>query len=224
MRLSASCGCRDGRGPPFGSAKRLASCGLVDGAGAFTEAPASGRTPSVTPQSSSVRSSMASRSATAGIGAGGRTVGGHRRRRQRRASQSPPSCHQSHRRRRPALAPARRLTKRLAAPGPAESRCLRTGSELDFSWWRGRDLNPRPSGYERGVPHLRLPASTGGYRHSAAETRPRRSCSTLLSRGCPWGRSCPIVAADDRSRWSADTWALGKLQAPKARHPLCGQR
>src|SRR5690242_16670109 len=34
------------------------------------------------------------------------------------------------------------------SPGRAEGRCLGTGPELRFRWWRGRDLNPRPSGYE----------------------------------------------------------------------------
>ena len=33
-------------------------------------------------------------------------------------------------------------------PRDAESRCMRTGSDLHFRWWRGKDLNLRPSGYE----------------------------------------------------------------------------
>src|SRR3954466_3197699 len=35
-----------------------------------------------------------------------------------------------------------------SSPRNRKSRCLRTGSDQDLRWWRGRDLNPRPSGYE----------------------------------------------------------------------------
>src|SRR3546814_16264017 len=34
-------------------------------------------------------------------------------------------------------------------PRQAESRCLRPGPDLLLRWWRGLDLNQRPSGYER---------------------------------------------------------------------------
>ena len=49
------------------------------------------------------------------------------------------------------LAPAAGSSGRRSgrrSPGQQKSRPCRTGSDLGFSWWRGRDLNPRPSGYE----------------------------------------------------------------------------
>ena len=33
-------------------------------------------------------------------------------------------------------------------PGQQKGRSLETGPDLLFSWWRGEDLNLRPSGYE----------------------------------------------------------------------------
>jgi hypothetical protein len=33
-------------------------------------------------------------------------------------------------------------------PDKPQGRCLRTGPDPHLRWWRGRDLNPRPSGYE----------------------------------------------------------------------------
>ena len=49
--------------------------------------------------------------------------------------------------------PGRRSGRR--SPEQQKSRSSRTGSDLRIRWWRGRDLNPRPSGYEHRHTGLR---------------------------------------------------------------------
>ena len=43
-----------------------------------------------------------------------------------------------------------------------KSRCSRTGSDLQLRWWRGWDLNLRPSGYETDESSLHPCALVGG--------------------------------------------------------------
>src|SRR5215468_4639820 len=40
------------------------------------------------------------------------------------------------------------MPQRPSGPRTARGPVTRTGPDLRFRWWRGRDLNPRPSGYE----------------------------------------------------------------------------
>jgi len=60
---------------------------------------------------------------------------------------------------RPEGEPVRRSVRRRA--GTVRGPVLGTGPGLRFRWWRGRDLNPRPSGYEWTVS---LAARTTAYR------------------------------------------------------------
>ncbi len=56
----------------------------------------------------------------------------------------------------------------LAGAGERERRCHRSGtaSDLDLCWWRGQDLNLRPSGYETDDLVSGSPSPTSGYRDS----------------------------------------------------------
>jgi hypothetical protein len=68
--------------------------------------------------------------------------------------------------------------KCCAEPALRRGRCLGTGPDLDFRWWRGRDLNPRPSGYE--------PPDQRPRRYALAGIRPgQRTCRRLPGRR-PW--------------------------------------
>jgi hypothetical protein len=54
------------------------------------------------------------------------------------------------------------LTSRTQKPSPLPERA----SDLVL-WWRGRDLNPRPSGYERPGQGVALSALVGPHRRKA---------------------------------------------------------
>src|SRR6266508_5899274 len=72
----------------------------------------------------------------------------------------------------PLIADVRKIGR--ISPHHAQSRCSRTGPDLRIRWWRGRDLNARPSGYE---------SADGMLVHSATCRMGRLTCYFGVERG-----------------------------------------
>ncbi len=65
------------------------------------------------------------------------------------------------------------LPKRYPSPGQAEGPSSRMGPDLHFRWWRGKDLNLRPSGYEPDeLPDCSTPRRVGHVTSSTPHLKP----------------------------------------------------